>query len=396
MRSILIGLGVIAAYYALIFGYAARVRAERHEHVAWRFPLRGGSDYCADPMPNGACVCSDAGTLLIVKDGKELARFKAFESNPELGDYSPFEGYQWIGGTRDSLALVSAARPPMNDLSLYAIECSGKVRWQTHIPPGEVVTWIECSPDAIFVLTYELTSSSQRSMPVSRIHRYGLDGKQIYSVEPKISVGQLAVADDNWAYLADNTGKTIEARNPEGKLIWQTLSGGSIPIYSSYGDGKTLFYVDNSSKLHGVGRDGKELFATQLPAQSYPTPGFVDTLRMALNSGNANYMPNYNVCNLADGGGRIYNTSGTLLTCIDTAGKQLWQSTLRSSPLAIAADSKGRAYITLSSGGICCYSPDGKELWRNSSMSHFSSALSVGSDDRVLVEADGELICIKH
>ena len=115
-----------------------------------------------------------------------------------------------------------------------------------------------------------------------------------------------------------------------------------------------------------------------------------------LNSRNGYYSANYNECELTDGGGRIFHTSGTTLTCIDIAGKQLWQRTLRSSPLAIAADSKGRCYVTLNAGGMACYSRDGKEIWRNSSMHRFNSAMSVGEDDRVLVEADGELICIRQ
>ena len=159
VRSILIGAVLVAGYYVLIFSYASRARAERQEHIAWRYKLKGGSDYCADPLPNGAVVCSDNGTVFIVKDGQELARFKAYEGNAETLGYSPYEGYQWVGGTRDNLALVSVARPPLNDLALYAIECSGKVRWQVPLPPGEVVSWIACSPDSIYVLTYELTST---------------------------------------------------------------------------------------------------------------------------------------------------------------------------------------------------------------------------------------------
>jgi hypothetical protein len=273
------------------------------------------------------------------------------------------------------------------------------VRWKTPIPPGEVVSWIECSPDSIFVLTYELAASgprSQRNMPLSHVHRYGLDGKEVYAVAPGIGVLQLAVSDDNWAFLVDNMGKTIEARSPDGKLAWKTPNGGSVPVYSNYGDGKTLFYVDSSEKLHGVDRKGKEMFVTQLPAQSYAVPSMIDQFRMMFNNnGGGGYGANYNVCNLADGGKHVYHTSGTLLTCVDSGGKQLWQRTLRSSPLAIAADSKGRAYVTLTAGGLVCYDADGNELWRNSSIHHFTSAMSVGNDDRILVEGDGDLICIR-
>jgi hypothetical protein len=395
VRSILLGAALVAGYYALIFGYAARVRAERVEHVAWRFPLRGGSDYCADPLPNGAVVCSDNGTVYIVKDGTELGRFKAYDGNDLTRSYSPYEGYQWVGGTRDNLALVSVAKPPLDELALYAIECNGKVRWQVPMPPGEIVSWIACSPDSIYVLTYELTQG--RSATDSHVHRYDLQGKLIYHITPASGAMQLAVTADNWAYVGDTTQSAIEARDPAGKLMWKTQGGGMMPVYSSYGGDQKLFYIDNAQKLRGVGRDGKELFATQLPARSHTRPHLLDEFRSMLNRDQ--YYPyyggGYNACTFADGGDRIYYTDGELLLAFDTAGQRLWDRKLGGGIFAITADSKGRAYATLSSGGLTCLSADGKDLWRNSAIRDFRSAMSVAADDRIFVETSSELICLQ-
>lgn len=395
---------LLGGYYALIFGYAARVRAERREHVAWRFPLRGGSDYCADTMPNGACVCSDAGTVYIVRDGRQTGKFVAFQTNEETRSYPPYEGYQWVGGTKDSLAFISAAKPPMDELTLYAVESDGKVRWQAKLPPGEIVSWIACSPDSVYVQTYQSASAKatrQRNFTLDcGVYRYDLHGKLIYAIKPKIGVFSMGVARDNWVYLGDNTQGAIEARDPSGKLMWTTKTGGIMPAYSNYIDGKTLYFQDQFGAVHAVGRDGKERFKTGLPQSSRTGISFGEQIREMFGTAGSSYYSNfgsYITVNIADGGGNIYVIcDDTVLVAVDCKGKLLWQRTLRSHALCVVADSKGCAYVTLNSGGLVCYSPDGKELWRNSSMHRFSSAMSVGADDRVLVEADGELICIRQ
>ena len=149
--------------------------------------------------------------------------------------------------------------------------------------------------------------------------------------------------------------------------------------------------------LRAVRRDGQEIFAVGLPTQATQTSrGLLGSFRMMLNSGNGyGYWGNFNVCNLADGGGRSCHTSGSRITAVDYRGHKVWQHELRSYPLAITADSKGRAYVTLSSGGLQCYSADGEELWRNSSLRNFTSAMSVAPDDRVFVETNEELVCIQ-
>jgi len=402
---VLIGLVLLGAYYALIFGYAWHARVARGVYVAWRFPLRGGTDLTADALADGTVVCSTDGTLFFVgADGNLRSQFEAYDSPYEKysGSLSPYEGYQWHGWAAGNMLLVTVTRPPVNQLELVALGPSGKQLWSAPLPPDAVSTWIDCSADRVYLLAKRLGTGPHKTEEL--VQCYSKAGQLVYTTRINSGVYQLVASADNWVYLTDEHWKSVSALDPQGKVAWTTPgAAGWVPIYSNFGGNGTLYcYTPSSNTLCAYARkDGAQVFAAKLgpykPPVSQPGNPLLEALGLG---GAASPYSNYGYGwspdpRVADGGGMEYCIDAQKLYAVDAAGKLRWQQALPSLPLAVAAGQDGTAYVLLTRGGLRAYSPAGRELWANTTLADPKSAISLGPDGKLYVEADGELICFQ-
>jgi hypothetical protein len=392
-------------------------RAERDDHVLWRFPLKGGSDLCADPLADGSVVCSDNGTIYFVgKDGRELARFEAYKSAADSYYSQSPEGYQWVGCPypakegHGSLLFVTTTRPPMNQLKLLAVNRMGDIRWSAVLSADRVSTWIGFSKDSVYVGLYDQQGAQSGGKMLSTVQRYTLDGKPVYSVDIPQWLGDMRITPDNYVYLVNNTqqysyGKPTAAKpvimlGPDGKQRWTSSSYGTVGVYPNFGGDGTLYFLDQAGVLHGMGRDGKQKFATSLGANFTTMGGYTPSWRDAFGIGRRgssfyNSYANAGTATVADGGQRVYCIDSTSLYAVDLGGKKVWTKKTPGQPYAVAAARDGTAYVAMYSAGVVAYGPDGREKWRNESIVNIASAMSVAADGRMFIEADGELICFK-
>lgn len=340
------GFRILILASLLLAGPAVRAQTLPSATNLWRLALPSANTGSAPALaPNGTLYTGlfDGSLLAVAPDGTVKWRFRAgreIQSSPAIGD----DGTIYFGS---------------RDRHFYAVTPAGTLKWQ--FATG---AWVDASP----------------ALAADGTIYFGSWDKNFYALRPdgslkwKFKTGALvdssaAVAADGTIYFGSHD-RNFYALNPDGALRWKFLTGGEIVSSPAIGRDGAVYFTALDGNLYALNPDGTERWRYHSGSPTKASP-------------------------VLDAAGNVAIGHTNRTEVISFQGQKLWH---RGSPVPIevaAAAVPGRFYVSAPWRALLAVEPVDHALWTANLADNVTSALTVGGQGTVYVNAGNALYAFR-